>query len=313
MHVNSAFKGNFNNRLVVSLSVAAVMLAIFFIASSFAKHADLDVRAKQTNIMVREIGHRLLLQAGDRTSPVLPVTETKEGTFQLRLRDNLVFNHDSLMALSQSLLTKTQFPSGYIVTVYNSTDGQIVYGFQINSATPDILACKGRIQPGGNYIIEFAFPDFSETTFNYPLIGLVGGGILALSVIVLLIGRVKKPEIQLPPQEDNAVNEVIEVPTPALVAIGQFLFDVQHQRLLLGTEVIGLTDKECKVLELLSNNFGELTSRDTLMQIWVDEGVIIGRSLDMFISKLRKKLSSDADLSITNVHGKGYKLEIANI
>jgi DNA-binding response OmpR family regulator len=79
----------------------------------------------------------------------------------------------------------------------------------------------------------------------------------------------------------------------------------------LENEVIPLTDKECKVLELLHKNFGELIPRETLMQeVWINEGVITGRSLDMFISKLRKKLSSDPELRITNVHGKGYKLGI---
>ena len=83
--------------------------------------------------------------------------------------------------------------------------------------------------------------------------------------------------------------------------------------MLLESEVISLTDKECKVLKLLHNNFGELISRDTLMQeVWINEGVITGRSLDMFISKLRKKLSADPELRITNVHGKGYRLEVVN-
>jgi DNA-binding response OmpR family regulator len=94
-------------------------------------------------------------------------------------------------------------------------------------------------------------------------------------------------------------------------ALGKFLFDVKDQRLLLGREVISLTDKECRILELLNKNFGELISRETLMQeVWINEGVITSRSLDMFVSKLRKKLSSDPELRITNIHGKGYKLEI---
>ena len=75
--------------------------------------------------------------------------------------------------------------------------------------------------------------------------------------------------------------------------------------------MISLTDKECKVLDLLHKSFGELIPRETLMQeVWINEGVITGRSLDMFVSKLRKKLSRDPGLSITNVHGKGYMLEI---
>lgn len=306
MDVKSAFKGYFSNRWVVGSGIAIVMIALFLIASSFAKHPDRDLRAKQTNIIIREIGHQLLHQAGDRTSRVLPVTEIKEGTFQLRFEHGLVFEHDSLIALSQRLLSKSQFSSGYTVTVHECTNGEIVYGFQMNRSTPDILACEGRIQPAGCYIIEFTFPDFYETTPNYPFIGLVGSGILVLSTVVLLIGRFGKSEVPIPHQDKAVIKEPIQ----ELAVLGKFLFDAKNQRLFLGSEVISLTDKECKILELLNINFGELTPRETLMQIWLSEGVIIGRSLDMFISKLRKKLSSDSELGITNVHGKGYKLEI---
>src|SRR5688572_6060336 len=161
MGVNFAFKDFFNNRLVRS-GIAIVMLAIFLIASSFTKHSDRDLRAKQVNLIIRQIGHRLLLQAGDSTSRVLPVTEIKEGTFLLRFENKFVFNHDSLMALSKGLLPKTQFPSGYTVTVHDCMKGRIVYGFQVNNTSPDILACNHRGQPPGCYRIEFAFPDLYE-------------------------------------------------------------------------------------------------------------------------------------------------------
>jgi DNA-binding response OmpR family regulator len=95
-----------------------------------------------------------------------------------------------------------------------------------------------------------------------------------------------------------------------LSAIGKFMFDTSSRRLLSGNQIIELTDKESKILELLNRYFGQLTTREDLMKIWTDEGVITGRSLDMFVSKLRKKISSDPELRITNVHGKGYKLEV---
>src|SRR6267154_6682441 len=159
MCVNSAFKGFFTNRLVVRSGIAIVMLAVFFIASSFTKRSDRDVRAKQANLIIRQIGHRLLLQAGDSTSRVLPVTEIKEGTFLLAFEKEFVFNHDSLMMLTQSSFPKTQFPSGYTVTVHECANASIVYGFQINHTAPNILACRGRSQPPGCYTIEIAFPD----------------------------------------------------------------------------------------------------------------------------------------------------------
>ena len=337
MRVNSAFTGIFNSRLVMGAGIAIVMLTIFVIASSFIEHSDRDLRAKQVNLIIRQIGHRLLLQAGDSASRVLPVTEIKKGTFLLKFENELVFSHDSLMLLSKGLLPKTQFPSGYTVTVQDCMKGAIVYGFQVNNTSPDILACSGRRQPPGCYSIEFAFPDFYESanhqqagidqlnesvkvdpqevnpklkelktnTFDY----LVSGGMLLLLGVTLLIARFRKVSKPVPEQHQN--ESPIRESVLELAALGKFLFNVKGQRLLLGSEVINLTDKECKVLELLHKNFGELILRETLMQeVWINEGVITGRSLDMFVSKLRKKLSHDPELRITNVHGKGYKLEI---
>jgi DNA-binding winged helix-turn-helix (wHTH) protein len=379
MRVNSIFKGFFTHQVVVR---PIVMLAIFFIASSFTKHPDRDLRAKQANLIVRQMGHQLLLQSGNSTSRVLPVTEIKEGTFLLEFENEFVFSHDSLMMLTQSLFSKTQFPSGYTVTVHECITASIVYGFQINNTSPDILACRGRRQPSGCYSIEIAFPDLYEkaeqkksditpataerktskvdpqetnsipiaigteelkssnvgpqeadlkteelkssevdpqqpnpkleeskaTTFDYPLINLASGMLVLLSV-ALLIGRFGKSLAVMSVQNQN--HAIIKESIAELATLGKFLFDVKDQRLLLGSEVISLTDKECSILVLLNQNFGELIPRETLMQkIWINEGVITSRSLDMFISKLRKKLSSDPELRITNVHGKGYKLEI---
>jgi hypothetical protein len=375
MRLNSVFTGFFNNRLAVGPGVAIVMLAIFFTASSFKEHSDPDLRAKQVNLIIRQMGHRLLLQSGDSTSRVLPVTEIKAGKFLLKFENEFFFNHDSLMLMSRGLLLKTQFPSGYTVTVHDCMKGDIVYGFQLNNTSPDILACSGRNQPPGCYTIEFAFPDLYENvkqkkadidqltesvlvdpqevnpnvaglktttsdydikqrtekltsakvdplevnpklaesktkTFAHPIMIVVYGFMLVLSVI-LLIRRFGKISKQVPAQ--NQDQPVIKESVPELDALGKFLFDVKGQRLLLESEVISLTDKEGKILELLHKDFGELIPRETLMQeVWINEGVITGRSLDMFISKLRKKLSVDPDLRITNLHGKGYRLETVN-
>lgn len=382
MRVNSAFKGFYNNRLVGS-GMAIAMLAIFFIASSFTKRPDRDVRAKHANLLIREIGHRLLLQAGDSTSRVLPVTEINEGTFLLGFERDFLFSHDSLMVLTRDLLPKTQFPSGYTVTVHDCMTSGIVYGFQINHTPPDILACRGRDQPQGCYTIEIALPDlyenveqekadtghpteklrsvkvsplesdpkpeelkvviadpleadlklqeltsfkvdlqegnpkpeeFKTATFDFPFISLVCSGMLLLMGVALVVGRLGKRLVPVPMPVKDQNHTILREPTSKLDALGKFLFDVKDRRLLLESEVISLTDKECRILELLNENFGELIPRETLMQkVWIDEGVITGRSLDMFVSKLRKKLSSDPELRITNVHGKGYKLEIPGI
>ena len=125
---------------------------------------DRDLRVKQVNLIIRDLGHRLLLQAGDITSRVLPVTEVTEGTFLLEFENEFVFNHDSLVSLTVSLLPRAQFPSGYTVTVHECITARIVYGFQINNFLPDIMACRGRLEPPGCYTIEIALPDLLQNT-----------------------------------------------------------------------------------------------------------------------------------------------------
>src|SRR5689334_10231339 len=146
MSVKSVLKRYFDARVAAGsrITVTVVMLGILFIASAFTTHPDRDLRVKELNVIIRQVGHRLLLQAGDSTSRILPVTETDEGTFQLRFEDELVFNHDSLLALSQGLLPKMQFPSGYTVTVHDGLNDDIVYAFRFSNTSEDLLPCRGR-------------------------------------------------------------------------------------------------------------------------------------------------------------------------
>ncbi|RYY16421.1 MAG: hypothetical protein EOO04_26965, partial [Chitinophagaceae bacterium] len=161
MNVEIVLASLCNRRLMVSSRWVALLAAIFFI-TSFDKRTDRDLRSKQANILIREIGHRLLLQSGDSISRVMPVTEVKEGVFQLHFEKKFQFNPDSLMALAKGLLPSTKFTAGYMVTVHDCLQAGIVYGFMINYNSPDVLACKGRSQPAGCYSIEFSFPDFYD-------------------------------------------------------------------------------------------------------------------------------------------------------
>jgi len=70
--------------------------------------------------------------------------------------------------------------------------------------------------------------------------------------------------------------------------------------------------KENKILLILAQSPNTVIERARLQkEIWEDEGVIVGRSLDMFISKLRKKLEIDPSIQLVNIHGKGYRLEVS--
>jgi DNA-binding response OmpR family regulator len=74
-----------------------------------------------------------------------------------------------------------------------------------------------------------------------------------------------------------------------------------------------LTATETRLLLIFALSPNQTIERSRLQkEVWEDEGVIVGRSLDMFISKLRKKLELDQNINIVVIRGKGYKLEISS-
>jgi DNA-binding winged helix-turn-helix (wHTH) protein len=306
MRVNSPIKAIIDNRLAIFSGIGAIAIAIFFISTSFTKRSETELLTKRVNLTIREIGHHLLLHEGDSTSRVLPVREISEGVFLLEFEHELTFQPDTLVALSQRILAKTGLPLDYTVTVHACNRPEIVYGFQISPTSNDIKSCSGRSQPHGCYAIQIVFAHFDTSSRGYSSPGLILSACLFMLGAWLLVGPTRR-NVSTLKNEVSATKDVNE----KIANIGKLAFDMRNQRLSSGDEIILLTDKECKILELLNQNFSQLTTREDLIQkIWVDEGVITGRSLDMFVSKLRKKLSNDPDLRITNVHGKGYKLEI---
>ena len=94
-----------------------------------------------------------------------------------------------------------------------------------------------------------------------------------------------------------------------LYHIGQFTFDTQKQLLCIGDEQRKLTTKENELLALLCSHANEILQRDfALKTIWIDDNYFNARSMDVYITKLRKHLKDDPQIEIINIHGKGYKL-----
>lgn len=95
--------------------------------------------------------------------------------------------------------------------------------------------------------------------------------------------------------------------------LGDFLFDCQKQTLTHqpSNTVAHLTHREAMLLDALMANVNELTDRQVILKsLWGNDDFFNGRSMDVFISKLRKKLSTDERIQILNVRGYGYKLVI---
>jgi DNA-binding response OmpR family regulator len=91
--------------------------------------------------------------------------------------------------------------------------------------------------------------------------------------------------------------------------IGNYNFDVTRQLLTYQEQSRKLTTKESELLELLCRHQNEVLERNlALKSIWIDDNYFNARSMDVYITKLRKYLSKDSKVEILNIHGKGYKL-----
>ncbi len=91
--------------------------------------------------------------------------------------------------------------------------------------------------------------------------------------------------------------------------IGKYTFDTVKQLLILDDHVTNLTTKESELLELLCRYGKDILERNfALKTIWIDDNYFNARSMDVYITRLRKYLKKDPAVRILNVHGKGYKL-----
>jgi len=93
--------------------------------------------------------------------------------------------------------------------------------------------------------------------------------------------------------------------------IGLYRFDVASRELHGGPEMVKLTAIEAKLLQLFCESNNGIIRRDTALQrIWGDEDMLKGRSLNVYVSKLRTFLSAEPRIEILNVHGEGYQLVV---
>lgn len=90
--------------------------------------------------------------------------------------------------------------------------------------------------------------------------------------------------------------------------IGKFIFDSKNYKLSFENEVITLTQRESELLKFFLENKNSVLKREEILKaLWGDDDYFMGRSLDVFISRLRKIFADDASISIENLHGIGFK------
>jgi DNA-binding response OmpR family regulator len=103
-----------------------------------------------------------------------------------------------------------------------------------------------------------------------------------------------------------------EIRKSSISPIGQFMFDPINQQLIEGENRITLTHKESELLQILAENPNTILKREVLlMKVWGNDHFFSSRSLDVFISRLRKILFPDPKIKIENIHNVGYRLTVS--
>lgn len=286
---------------VVIISCVLSLLSLTVSAQNERGHVE---------VALRMIGHQILLDAGDSSSRVQPI-EYSNGTYSVQFASAFDFTPNRLMGIVDSLAEAAKIASKYRVEVINKESDEVVYSSEISTDSSSIVPCNARYYDKASYKLQFTILEpFAEANIiasnlehqnvatkesngSLTLVWIVVGLILMIVGIVWWKRR-SQPEEVLPTET---------------VQIGRYRFDERNMKLFLNNNHVDLTSKETDLLKLLYSSVNNTLERDEILKVvWGDEGDYVGRTLDVFISKLRKKISEDENVRIVNVRGVGYKL-----
>ncbi|MCL6274354.1 helix-turn-helix domain-containing protein [Muricauda sp. 2012CJ35-5] len=250
-------------------------------------------------VALRNTGNSLLLQHKDSTSLVMPVTALESDQFELTFQSELPIIPDSLVASLANNFQILNLPNNYLVEVVNCDTKEISYSYvQSVDEEQNLIHCRGRNLPKNCYTINVQFPSISnqrESTMGFTwyavfFIASIGAGLLFWN-------KKKEANASFLPHSYSA--------------IGSYEFYKDQNMLVRNGVSFRLTSKEAELIKIFSDHLNQVVTRDVLLnEVWESKGVFVGRSLDTFISKIRKKFQDDDQVNLLNVHGIGYKLEI---
>ena len=268
-----------------------------------------DFSPDKINLALRRTADGLLRASGDSTSRIPAIEQVGSNVWRVRLEQP--FLYEALPGLLQSSLKLHGINRPYEVAVRRCDDATIDLGYhQLDYVQNNVVACGGREMPDGCHFIEIRF---SEKEQKWPfLAGKIGVSLLILSGLGYWFFRRQNPvPVVVNARQEGSAGGGSEMDS---LEFGQSSLDVAGQVLICGGVRQTLTFRETKLLRLFAASPDRLLERDyILQQVWADEGVLVGRSVDVFVSRLRKKLAGDSSVSIVAVHGVGYRLETGRV
>jgi len=273
-----------------------VILVIMITAVAFISKKE-EIPDKHLEVVLRDLGHRLLLSAKDSTSRVMPIKKINENRYQISFQNDFGFISDTLINLVQREFQENAPATDYIVNLRKCKQNETVFAFEINNKKGDLTPCRGRKLEVGCYVIEIDL--LQKPAFNFLWL-------LLLIIPLAFAGFYVKNRFRKKEEQESIAD------TTGYIPLGSFRFYPDNNVLKTGDSTITLSEKETKALKIFAENSNQIVERETLMkEIWEDKGiVVISRNVDVLVSKLRKKLSDDSSIKFINVPGRGYKFII---
>jgi len=276
--------------------VSLIFICLLLIISS--SHAQDINHERHIKVSLRMIAHQILLSSADSTSRVLPIVK-KDDRYIIQFESEFDFTPDELVATIDRVVKETKLANHYIVEVENCETADMVYSFEMHDAEQsDIIPCAIRSQPKSCYSLLFTLIDTDlSTTTTAETDPLFYVTIIVLIVIIFLVLFFRWKKSHNPKIDSH------------IIPLGEYQFDKRNTELLIEQQIIDLTSKESDLLLLLYNAVNTTVEKEVILKmVWGDDGDYVGRTLDVFISKLRKKLAFDSKVKIVNIRGIGYKL-----
>lgn len=257
---------------------------------------------EKVNLALRRTADQLLRASGDSTSRIPAIEQFGGSVWRIKLEQS--FQYEQLPALLQASLDNFGINRPYSVAIRRCEDAVIDLGyqqmdFQKNGQVP----CGGRDMPEGCHFIEVTFSQQPPFFLSDP------GRIFALVALALILGVYAGYRFFRSGSQDTGADP--DNSGADYLHFGNSRLDAPGQILLCNGVRETLTFREAKLLRLFAARPGQLLERDFILQeVWANEGILVGRSIDMFVSRLRKKLANDPAVAIVAVHGVGYRMEV---
>lgn len=306
-------KSSVSNRVLISATklkilALAVFCGLLLAINTATGNNDAVLFSEKANLALRRTAHLLLVANGDSTSRIEPVKQSDANTFTVQLET--LFDYDKLPDLLQESLKIHGIHRGYNVTLVNCVSEQLELGYSFldlkqNGSVP----CGGRKRNAGCYLLKVSFEPETKLTSSSNWWLLTFGSLLAGLGFIVWKRKRKDHVLETASElrvQDNADDHFSKI------RFGSSVLDIANLSLISGNKTYNLTYREGKLLNLFTDNKNQILERDFILKsVWEDEGIFVGRSVDVFVSRLRKMLAGDSSLKISAIHGVGYRLEVS--